>query len=144
MAGPVRQPGFSDTECFSPIFRNRPTQGQNYLPAAICCHHAEPPWAEASRSPPPWTERLSGSGASWKDSVVATARAGNQNPGEILGQRRYSPAFGGAMLNTSSETLFFFFFWSPCAACGVLVPRPPRLHWKRGVLTPGPPGKSRH
>ena len=43
--------------------------------------------------------------------------------------------------------LFFsFHFWPRHMACGILVPdqgsklRP--LHWKRGVLTTGPPGKS--
>ena len=41
--------------------------------------------------------------------------------------------------------VFFFFFFGPCAACGILVPWPGNpcpLQWKCGVLTAGPPGKS--
>ena len=42
--------------------------------------------------------------------------------------------------------LFFLFFWPCPTACGIFVPRPgikpTPLHWKRTVLTTGPPGKS--
>ena len=41
---------------------------------------------------------------------------------------------------------FFFFLWLHYAAYGILVPQqgsnPRPLHWKCGVLTTGPPGKS--
>ena len=41
--------------------------------------------------------------------------------------------------------LFFFFFWSHCVSCGILVALPgwnlSPLQWKHRVFTTGPPGK---
>ena len=52
---------------------------------------------------------------------------------------RYSQPSGMSLKN-----IIPFFFG--CAACGILVPRlgiePSPMHWKRRVLTTGPPGKS--
>ena len=48
-----------------------------------------------------------------------------------------------AVFRNGTQKSFFFFF---LAACGILVPWPGidpcPLHWKHGVLTTGPPGKS--
>ena len=38
---------------------------------------------------------------------------------------------------------FFFFFLVHCVACGILDRTKGPLQWKHGVLTTGPPGKSK-
>ena len=56
-------------------------------------------------------------------------------------------SFYVSLLWLLEDIFIYLFFWLRHAACRILVPQPgvepgPR-QWKRGVLTPGPPGNSR-
>ena len=62
-----------------------------------------------------------------------------------------SPTLAGRLSTTGPpgkshiNSLAFFFFWSHCVSCGILVPLPgwnlSSLQWKHGVLTTRLPGK---
>ena len=74
-------------------------------------------------------------------------------PGKFHGQRSLAGCspWGRKESDTTKHALrleyvFIYLFWLSHTACGILVSRseidPGPLHWKRGVLTTGLPGKS--
>ena len=74
---------------------------------------------------------------------MRTQRKTPEEVAQIIGLDNYLGRLG---LPRHSVFSFFFFFWPPSTACGILIPDHGLnlcpLQWKCGVLTAGPPGKS--